>query len=90
MQINVWVVNTCNPESTDPCLPRVFGTRPEADAYFEEMMRAEWAANTPYDDEGEPKPYPGDPDEAHAALAAAWGYEWGKWEITGPHEVCAA
>lgn len=81
--INVWVVSTCCPYEPDPCLPSVFGTQAEADAYLEKMMRAEWDANEPENEEtGAPLPYPGNTDEAQEVLVELLGGEWGRWEIT--------
>ena len=81
MTITVWVLSTCIPEENEPCLPTVYGSAEAARQGFDEMMRGEWAANQPEDEEScEPLPYPGDPEKAHEVLSK--NPSWGRWEIT--------
>jgi hypothetical protein len=83
MQVTIWVVNTCCPGETEPCLPSVFGTEAEAEKYLDQMMRAEWTANGPKDDDDEPLPYPGIEEATEKIKAERVGDElWGEWEIT--------
>lgn len=80
--IKVYVVNTCIPDSCDPCMPSVFATKQAAEAYLDEMLRGEWDANKPEHPETcEPLSYPG-PYDAIETLSEQLGSEWGKWEIT--------
>ncbi|MCW5697351.1 MAG: hypothetical protein KIS96_11550 [Bauldia sp.] len=83
----LWVVSTCVPGEAEPCFPSVFTTYAAAEAYADEMLRAEWDANQPEDDEGNVLPYPGNWLAAVEHLAAENPGTWGKWEITGPHRV---
>lgn len=89
MKITVWVVATCIPERGEkPCMPNVFGTEAEAEAYADQMLRAEWETNGVDDFEtGESLPYPGDWREANDLIAAEYDDgSWGEWEITS-HEI---
>lgn len=91
MKINVWVLSTCVPGESEPCLPSVFSTYAEAEAEAEKMMRSEWQYNGPEDEETNEKlPYPeGGWEEAHEAIKEATSDGdplWGQWEITS-HEV---
>jgi len=88
MRVKVWIVNTCVPGEPEPCLPAVFGTLAEAEAYADEMLRAEWDSAGPENDEcTERAPYPGDWREAHERMVEYHAGEWGQWELTGPHEI---
>jgi hypothetical protein len=78
--MKVWVLSTCLPGENEPCMPQVLVSQEEADAAFATAMDGEWAANTPFDCDGHPLPYPGDPHKAHAKMAE--DAEWGRWEIT--------
>lgn len=82
MEIKVWVLSTCSPESNRPHLPQVFGSEMAALDAFEEAMRGEWIAVVPYDDDGNELPYPGNAYEAHDRMSKWIGWEWGRWEIT--------
>jgi hypothetical protein len=85
MKIKVWVISTCVPDENTPCLPEVLGSLDAAKAKFDELMRAEWEANQPEDEQtSEPLPYPGDASKAHEILAK--NPRWGHWQITG-HEI---
>jgi hypothetical protein len=88
MQVRVWVVSTTIPDSQDPCLPAVFWSEREAEAYADEMLRGEWnAADISDDDSGALAPYPGDWREAQELLIKFHGDgSWGTWQITA-HEV---
>lgn len=82
----VWVLSTCIPEEQVPCCPSVYTSAEAAVAFFDEMMRAEWEANEPEDEETcEKLAYPGDPLDAHDILRE-WNENWGCWEIT-EHEI---
>lgn len=84
MKITVWIVTTCIPErgETEPCLPSVFATEAEALAYLDASLRSDWENNQPYDDEGNPKPYPGHWQEANDWLAADDGEgTYGQWQV---------
>lgn len=88
MKITVWVVSTCIPERGEkPCMPSVFGTEAEAEAYADRALRDEWATNGPDDFEtGERLPYPGDWRKANDLIAAEHGDgSWGEYEITSHH-----
>lgn len=83
MPLDVWVLCTCIPDESRPCLPEVFATAEDAWAGYDKAMRAEWESARIEDEEtGEPLPYPGDPDEAHRRLADYHGPSWGQWELT--------
>lgn len=100
MKIKIWVVSTCVPNETEPCLPSVHATEAEAEAYADKMLRAEWEANGPEDpDTGERKPYPGNWREAQTGIVEFTGAlrtfgkvgdetddAWGQWEITS-HQI---
>ena len=83
MSTSVWVLCTCVPEESRPCLPEVFATEAAARAGYDRALRDKWAAACPEDDEtGARMPYPGDPDEATRILAPHLGPRWGQWELT--------
>lgn len=90
--MKIWIVNTCCPNEAEPCIPTPFATEAEANAYADEMMRAEWNAAVEWnggkveDEDGEEVGYPDDWREAQEILAARNGPEWGRWEITS-HEI---
>jgi hypothetical protein len=66
--ISVWTICTCDPPVGTPQV-FVYPTEAAALAAFDTMMRSEWEANAPTDEEtDEPLPYPGDPQEAHDAI----------------------
>ena len=86
-QITVWVLSSCVPDSSDPVFPSVYGSEAAARAEYDQIMRSEWGAQQPEDEEtGEPLPYPDDPDEAHRVLVEKNPSEWGRWELTS-HQV---
>jgi hypothetical protein len=62
MKISVWVVSTTIPERGEgPCLPSVFGSEANAEAYADKMLRGEWRAAAIADDDADDSmPYPGD------------------------------
>jgi hypothetical protein len=89
MKISVWVVSTTIPERGEgPCLPSVFGSEADAEAYADKMLRGEWSAAAIADDDTDDSmPYPGDWREAQDRLIKFYGVgSWGTWEITA-HEV---
>lgn len=91
MKIKVWVVTTCIPERGEgPCLPSVFGTEAEAEAYADEMLREEWEQYGPIDeeaDDGTVLPYPGHWRDANDEIKRRIGDgSWGEWQITS-HEI---
>jgi len=61
MKVRVWVVSTTIPERGEgPCMPAVFGSDVEAEAYADTMLRDEWNAAAIADGEAdEAMPYPG-------------------------------
>ena len=79
--MTVWVITTCVPGEPEPCWPSVYSTEEKAEAAFAALMRDEWGANTPEDDDGNPKPFPDDAHEAHEKLIEWCGNDWGQWEI---------
>lgn len=80
--LRVWVVITCCPGDSAPCLPSVHATQAAALKYFDEMMRDEWAAAEPEDDACKPLPYPENAVDAHEHLVKLLGGGWGQWQIT--------
>lgn len=91
MKIKVWVVSTCVPGETEPCIPSVFVTETAADAYLNQMMADEWEANGPENDDGSNKPCPADWREAMRIIheeknLGTVDEKWGQWEITS-HEI---
>jgi hypothetical protein len=82
MKVTVWVVSTCIPDENEPCMPNVFGTEKEAQAYLASMINDEWEANPVEDDDSTLVPMPEDPVETEEALAGYLGPEYGRWEIT--------
>ena len=89
MKFTVWVVSTCIPERGEkPCIPSVFGSEAEAEAYADEMLRDEWETNSPDDEEtGEAAPYPGDWREANDAISEHFDDgSGGEWQITS-HDI---
>lgn len=90
MKIKLWVINSAIPGGVEPVFPKVCVTEAEAEAYVEEMMRGEWAANGPFSgDTGERLPYPGGAWRDVQDIISADdtdGERWGRWEITS-HEI---
>jgi hypothetical protein len=89
MKVKVWVVSTTIPERGEgPCMPFVFGSEVEAEAYADKMLRDEWTCAAISDGEADgAMPYPGDWREAQNRLVEFYGDgSWGTWEITG-HDV---
>jgi hypothetical protein len=89
MRVKIWVVCTTIPERGEgPCLPALFGTAIEAEAYAETSLRDEWDASGMTDEEtGVPAAYPGDWRSAQDRLMQFYGDgSWGTWEISA-HEV---
>jgi hypothetical protein len=85
MKTSIWIVTTTIPERGEPpCFPSPFATETEAEAYADEMMRAEWASHGPDDDEtGESLPYPGDWREAQDLILDFYNDgSWGQWQVT--------
>lgn len=88
--MKVYILNTCVPNESKPCVPHAYSTLGAADSAFAAAMKAEWDSNPPYDDEtGEPMRFPADPRltpfenarDAHDTLADYHGHEWGRWDI---------
>jgi tartrate dehydratase alpha subunit/fumarate hydratase class I-like protein len=89
MKVRVWVVSTTIPERGEgPCMPAVFGSDVEAEAYADTMLRDEWNAAAIADGEAdEAMPYPGAWREAQDRLIKLYGDgSWGTWQITA-HDV---
>ena len=89
MKVRVWVVSTTIPERGEgPCMPAVFGSDVEAEAYADTMLRDEWnVAAIEADEANEATPYPGDWRVAQDWLIKFYGDgSWGTWQIT-PHDV---
>lgn len=90
----IYVVSTCIPDRGEkPCLPNVFATLLEAEAFADQMLRNEWENAPMYaeDDEGQerPLPYPGDWREANDTIAASYDDgSWGEWELSA-HEIAS-
>ena len=81
--VKVWLVNHGAPGETIPAFPVAFASEEAADAHMDEMMRGEWEAVYPGDQNGEPLPYPGDWRQAHDILIGVDSDgTWGRWEIT--------
>lgn len=87
-KVRLWIVSTCIPErGEDPCLPNVFASEAEAEAYADEMLRAEWDSAGIDESEDELLPYPGDWRAAQERLVKFHDDgSWGKWAITS-HEI---
>ncbi|WP_420408673.1 hypothetical protein [Hoeflea sp.] len=83
MKTSIWIVTTTIPERGEgPCMPSPFGTEAEAEAYADEMMRAEWKSHG-VDDDGDPAEYPGDWREAQRSILQTFNDgSWGEWQIT--------
>ena len=75
MKVRVWVVSTTIPERGEgPCMPAVFGSDVEAEAYADTMLRDEWNAAAIADGEAdEAMPYPGAWREAQDRLIKFYG-----------------
>lgn len=87
--MRVFVATSCIPDYPYPCLPYVFATVEAADAHMDEMMRSEWEANGPENENGDRLPYPGDWREAQEAIAECdTEGAWGRWDVTA-HDVLA-
>jgi hypothetical protein len=88
MKAKIWVLSTCIPSESAPCMPQVFGSEAAAMAGFDAAMRGEWECNAPTDDDGNEIPYPdGNPEEALRMMADNDpDGEWGRWELTS-HDV---
>lgn len=89
IKVKVWTVTTCVPGEPKPCMPSVFGTEADAEAFLNEMLRAEWKHHGSIGDDGEPLPYPGNWRAAVAAMAKENGGEWGQWEMTSHYVMLA-
>lgn len=90
----IWILNSAIPDGNTvrpiSCL-EVFTNEAEARAAYDKTMREEWEHNAPCDDDGEPMPYPGDPDAAQEAIVADKAKSdhdepWGQWTLTR-HEI---
>jgi hypothetical protein len=88
MKTTVYVVSTCIPERGEsPCLPEVFASYEEAETQITDRLRDEWKHNPPYDEFGDPLPFPSGWKSANVALKADCGDgSWGEWQIT-KHDV---
>lgn len=84
----VWVLTSTIPEETAPCFPQVFGDAAVARAEFERIMREEWDANGPEDDDGNRLPYPEEGAEEACRIIASNDPDeaWGEWELSR-HEI---
>jgi hypothetical protein len=70
-----------------PCIPSVFGSDAEAEAYADRMLRDEWNAAAITDEADGAVPYPGDWRQAQDRLIKFHGDgSWGTWQITA-HDV---
>lgn len=85
--MKIWIVCTTVPGETKPCIPNAFDNAAAAEAYLEEMLKAEWEHNGVYDDAGCLNPYPGNWREAQEQIVNNNSEgTWGKWELS-EHDV---
>lgn len=82
--MQIWSLQTCIPDRGEkPCIPELFTSFEAAEAKAEERLRAEWVELGPYDEDGEPLPYPGSWQSAQTALLSfITDGSWGEWEIS--------
>lgn len=78
--MKVWVLSTCVPNESEPCMPQVFTSEEKAEAAFEQTMRDEWASYEDWNGFQNPV-WPGDPRKAQDIMSKA-SESWGRWEIT--------
>lgn len=81
IKIKVYVVTVHLTDGNEPCLPRVFGTREEAETHLEESIREDWEAEALQDGDGNALPYPGNWRAAHDALCERLGNDYGEWAL---------
>lgn len=92
----IWILNSAIPDGNTirPISAlEVFTDEAEARAAYDKTMRDEWEYNAPCNDDGDPLPYPGDPDAAHEAIVQDKerfdvDEPWGQWTLTR-HEIAA-
>lgn len=79
----LWIVSTCIPGDTTPCLPLPFYTEEEAESYVNQQLKEAWPHHGLCYDDGDPLPYPDDWREAQNAIVESdTDNSWGKWEIS--------